>query len=1547
MQVGQNILDHTNTFEGGMNKDSSVLLQPDGTYRDARNFQVITHDGNNYTVEDVLGNRLIFTLPIAYDAVVANFQDAPMPTGFISFPDKLIVFHTNNESSSGGYGAIGELHLTNIGQSIASDPQSITVGVNTWTFDGYVPLYVHEQLKFSKMYKIEGFAFPENDNIGRVYWTDYFNEPRVFDTLNPIFTTYYASGDLVVGVDYMVISGAVTHNAVNYGIGLTAGNIFTAVNANYTVADGQALVIKYFPYQLLNWTPSRSLGNMSFYEYGTGVKRCGSHMYFYRLGKQGDGYFTSWSYGNYPIHIGVENEASALISPPNPYTDFVGDGSTTTVVVSDKSIKLNVTGIDTNFDIIQLACAEYVQLYDTPYAISIVAEATITGTDMTLEDFGNVNKGNLTLDDITLFPASILKCKTITTNKNYNIIANIVERSELDFSKDTVTISSFEYPMPVHSDDGGSSGSCVNQYGYENVAPSFPAANSANPAAGTIIPWSHWLVTFGNLTTDTVSYNGNNYVTGDVITGVASAAGVNAQNTITFTGSGAVRPCANLNKYTASNGALVPNANLLRTISWDYKDPLIASTHRGYWSHETYRFGVLFYDKKGNPFYVRWIGDYQMPLIADKLGLMRADNFLGENMWSLNPSLINIDGLELSQEIIDQIDGFSIVRSPRDVRIVAQGLTMQNNYLAGTPNQIKPSDCVLNNVATIADKVYTWISPDNLLIDFPEKQTIVGAGDKMEEACWVSGIQWGVDGFGQPVTYRSVGSAALDYYNVYAKFFNQDQDPSSVGVLRIATIEDFLDIDEADNVTNVFGISGTDYLNDISECYVNNFTNTDCAVPPAGAQTMYFAVPNRFFTGGKKSIIYMPDIKHYNNYPAGATNYTATSSIQQKIIMNYVKDLTNPYGGTGDSAVANTLYISTGHYQQINSTALTDTEVTKLVLTNIVGVFGVGNTVTGSISGAIGTVSSVIGSNVYITPLVGAFAVGDVVTDGTSGATGDLSSLTDVYLFNGIQIGGGDCFTNLVDYGYGLNNAGFGKPCSIGFYFPCESNSNYGLRRGKKISNKGMSAGGGISYNPPVFEDFSYNPAYSSEGVNFEYPALPVNFINANRYPTRARFAGQKIIGEIIDTFRVFLTNDYRDVDVQLGEINNVRAKGDYVYYWQNHGVGSMPILERQMISQTAGSATSLGTGGVLVRFDTISTKYGNQHQHGLTDTEFGWIWFDMRNKDVCVMGFGGQTQEITVPTGMKSYFSEIFLERLTVLYSDTYLNSQTFDISSDRPLIGTGIVGVYDPKNKMSYLTFKFRSYKKDIVDPDTYDQYQILSKDFTIGFSHVLNKFIGFYDKMPAIWHNHNQSVLSANNPKNIERYYAPDMVVPTPFEDGFIIKDGVKEYICRLHQDVVVYATPPDPAMFVEINTTNEIYIENEEMTPSTVILGYERNKFYNRIVNNEIQFVVNPKVPQAFAIDNQLQVGNTTNFNEFYYETETKSASDVGVKSWNRNYQLIDEGWNNNLPISSTGKLSGFYVMVKYVKMNWNPTNILLLATNVKVLQRVKSFFKLKY
>ena len=65
---------------------------------------------------------------------------------------------------------------------------------------------------------------------------------------------------------------------------------------------------------------------------------------------------------------------------------------------------------------------------DVPYSIRIVDKITITSSEMTIEDNGVSSLGDVTISELTLFPASVLKCKTLTTNKNYIVIGNTSER---------------------------------------------------------------------------------------------------------------------------------------------------------------------------------------------------------------------------------------------------------------------------------------------------------------------------------------------------------------------------------------------------------------------------------------------------------------------------------------------------------------------------------------------------------------------------------------------------------------------------------------------------------------------------------------------------------------------------------------------------------------------------------------------------------------------------------------------------------------------------------------------------------------------------------------------------------------------------------------------------------------------------------------------------------------------------------------------------------------------------------------------------------------
>jgi hypothetical protein len=1463
-----------NTFDKGLHQDSSFILQPDGTYRNMKNGMLISYDGNHYTVEMTKGNKVLLKLTPRYLTTTATLDVEPMPIGFVSFIDKLVVFSTNSESTT-GYGEIGVISFTRSEMDFVGS---------------YVPYYHNADLNFTKLHKIEGFSFRENTNNQRVYWTDNFNEPKVFDIANPIFTTYFTgAADLIANNTYMVLQGAVTYNGVKYGVGLTAGNIFKAsAGTSYTLPVGAPLVIEYYPLSLLDWSPSRLLGNIEFKEYGTGDKYCGSHIYFYRLSNSYDGVVTSWSYASTPIHVGMNNSSTFITG--NAYRDFVGNGTATTLENSGKSVKLNITDIDTDFDTIEVACAEFTQVADVPYRIIITNKEAVTGATMSITDTGASNLGTVTISDLTLFPASILKCKTVNTNKNYSTIANITEREEFDLDLSGVTINQFQYPLVSHGD--------LNLCSNCNVPADVSPPLTGNPPANSILPYSRWLVTFGNNTTDTVTYKGVQYVTGDVITGSFGAI-VTVPSSILFTGNGAVRPCTTKNKYTAiSDGKRREDAIQLTTGFWDYKDPAVASHNKGYWSGEKYRFGILFFDLKGNPFYVKYIKgdpttfDYTFDTIPDKGGLMIKDYYrpsggaLIQDSYSLNPSAIKISGLDIPESVMNQVSGFSIVRAERDPIAITQGLLMQSVYsnLLGF-NSVMPlgicrTDYSILPMYQVGDGyyIYSVLSPDiQTGYSFP---SAVKIGDNLKEACWLDGTQLKTD------TQKRVMFTKL--FNMPVGSFGTGKDASSPRTLPLKSMNGnaVYNFDENNGAGGFLGTS-VDYRNrysNVNETLVTLNYDSICGVTPFDPGYDILSV------GCKKQIIK----SQFNHFDA-LTDYNATANTSNynKMLANFITDTdpSNLYGGVNEAAIANTLYMSCGHFQPINTQVKADT-------------------------------------------LNGTFATG-------------IYAGENKYTFNNIEVFGGDCFTNLIDLGYGLWDESFetsDNAMSYALWFPCEGNVNYNLRRGQKVSNKNMFPSSGAtgigwfdsSLSPTTqLESYSYNKAYTTDGNFIKYPSLPLNYKFSGNFDYRIRWSQYKNPGELIDSFRVFRIPDYRDVDGQRGQINNLKARDSKLFYWQDHSVGYTPILERQLVGGSAlGDATALGVTGVIDRYDDIDTNFGNQHQHGLTETEYGFAWFDMRRRAFMVMGIGSKPEEMSMVKGLQVFFNNEFNEG-NVFYPNSYsaiYNTNNLGIP-EVPLQGYGIVGVYDPTFKMTYLTFKYA--KRDFIGESN---ESFVNRDFTLGYNHILNAFVAFTDCTPAIWHNHNDLVLTANNPKNTKAYNS-DMP-PTTFVIGDTVKVDNVEYICV--SEVYIPSYPPaatkDPEYagsiyWLAINKTNQIYLQN---------FGADLCKFYGKVWTHELSIVVNAKSDMAVSAQNIQFKTIGPNWTDLVATTDDQTASDINIPTTSRNYRWIDKAWFSSLPLPSNGRLTDYYVKLNFSYKNYvtNPT----VAKNIqKVSQWLKTFF----
>ena len=129
------------------------------------------------------------------------------------------------------------------------------------------------------------------------------------------------------------------------------------------------------------------------------------------------------------------------------------------------------------------------------------------------------------------------------------------------------------------------------------------------------------------------------------------------------------------------------------------------------------------------------------------------------------------------------------------------------------------------------------------------------------------------------------------------------------------------------------------------------------------------------------------------------------------------------------------------------------------------------------------------------------------------------------------------------------------------------------------------------------------------------------------------------------------------------------------------------------------------------------------------------------------------------------------------------------------------------------------------------------------------------------------------------------------------------------------------------------------------------GYQYNKAFGKVFNNDLTIIVNPSKfdDQSFYVANMEQIGNLVNATHIYTEAGNQAGADIDIRATDRNYQNIYDKIASSLPFSSTsgatGRIINRYLQIRFFKKNWTtlPTSV---ATSVRILQSVKSFFTMK-
>jgi hypothetical protein len=677
---------------------------------------------------------------------------------------------------------------------------------------------------------------------------------------------------------------------------------------------------------------------------------------------------------------------------------------------------------------------------------------------------------------------------------------------------------------------------------------------------------------------------------------------------------------------------------------WDsYKNPYIDMYFKGYMRGEVYRFGIVFFDKNMIPYPAKWIADIRMPDHYELPHFEIGDEFDDpDQVMKAKPLGIKFT-INLPDQVRQAISGFSIVRAPieeADRTILAQGLMSDIGYadVGGFT-----SNAPFGRIQSFADLYY----PNFKILDSPEfkfntPQDLVG--NFIVPICGLNGIPNLYIDTTTGVTISDPGvtdKGFLIKYNKQVRYFQDNNDFDNLWFFR------------------------------------NQILESESFAPTAGESVTL-------------------------NNPAGISTGDLISNLE---IQRFYPSLTEPSLGVAFPYRLNQTTILRLNNNQ-NAVYLNDERV---VTDDVMNVIGQAGNITGF------TLSQQIASRIFakllcnvVRPLsnqyggntVGAVSATRYVQTGHFQLVKDSTpSVIEAEVF------GGDTtihnFAEIKDISGAFEdvNASLNDICTVQI-FPVETRYNDDLRRQRNFgaSAVAMNMAYGAEFNPVnglVTEQFRTPTVLLRSTWTRKFSSDPAEYESLTRFDNRIVASGEKINGELNDSWSQFGTEDYYDVDGNYGPINKILVHNDNMFFWQDRATGAM-LINPSAIAQTSVGETILGTGNLLYDHKYLSTQSGSKHRQAVKATFGAVYWYDAITKEFMVLSGSGATP-IADLRGMGVFFQTV-PEELRDLDS-----SEAFQ----------GITIAYDARRRDVYFTYLLQSNQETLVFDESEGVF--VSKDST----------------------------------------------------------------------------------------------------------------------------------------------------------------------------------------------------------------------------------------
>lgn len=660
----------------------------------------------------------------------------------------------------------------------------------------------------------------------------------------------------------------------------------------------------------------------------------------------------------------------------------------------------------------------------------------------------------------------------------------------------------------------------------------------------------------------------------------------------------------------------------------NYADPYIASHFKGYQRDEIYRFGIIFYNNKGLPSPVYWIGDIKMPHVSqipaftsnggDIQGQILGIKFTVKNTPAdaIAYEIVRCDRTESDRSVIMQCIATNLyeyrIQEKENVgkgSVVKTSLELRPfimpNFTLGSVDTTNQFRRVTLNGSLLVNDYVRLISPEICV----QKE---GIESYLKDAAYLDYLCT----YASPISSAGAPSGASRITANASKVLQYDG--------SIASIDSSNNYIKLDNNKILIGLQAHDL--DGKERYYN-----------ANVCKYYRAVQYQQANQGKIGTII--DAKYPLDIPYNAFQDVSPYKINvgERTYTNYsvtcLDESTNQtaVGAAGPCIVAQV----SGITNRFNT--ITGENLTSLDATNAIPVYNVKR-----------PIASAYGGNTYVSRQNSVY----ISTNSYVIINSSSTEATVTYTH------GGDTFLNLLDYPctftYQGNDENTWKEVKrfVAAYIPFESSINMNLFNGDMAhrtytpnnyldSHLQLDVTQKGNYHVQDRPYYVYNAVYSSQMGSKQFVPNSIYAEDNTRVYNRIMVSQAKTNNEILDNWTIFRVADYLDVDNQYGDITNLKVFKDRLFYWQDTALGIASVNERALITDDNMGQLTLGTGGILSRYDYVTILNGSSitNDKSIVNSDNVLYWYDFDKNEIC--SYTGQVSQLSKEKQVQTYLNE------------------------------------------------------------------------------------------------------------------------------------------------------------------------------------------------------------------------------------------------------------------------------------------------------------------